>query len=284
MVLERELLQALVEEHPLDAASWLEAMTSPDAAQILSLLTAEACSLVLERMSPVSGARALLEVPVAHAGPALEEVRSDAALRLLRVTNPERQAALLATFVPERRDMFGRQLSYPDGTAGALLDPRVLSLREECSAADALDRVRLAPDELTYYLYVVDDQQRLTGVLNLRELLRARAGQQLGSICRRVVHTLSARSPWDAVLAHRGWRSVHALPVVDEHGVFLGAIRYKVLKQVEQDLAESDGFEAPAAGAGSALGELYGLSVRGLLEWGAALVQGSAAPAPGRRR
>jgi magnesium transporter len=284
MQLERVLLEALVEEHSSDAASWLEAMPATDAAAVLELLSVEACSTVLQEMSPLSGARALAEVSVAHAGRALRGMRTDSALRLLRAVSQERRTALLTTFEFDRRERFGRQLNYPEGTAGALMDPRVLSLRESCSAADALERVRLAPDEVTYYLYVVDDEQRLIGVLNLRELLHARPGQQLGSICERAVHTLSARSPWDAVLAHHGWRWVHALPVVDERGVFLGAIRYKVLRQIEHDLGADAGLGVTASGAGNALGELYGLSVRGLLEWGVGFVQGITVPDLRRRR
>lgn len=284
MELERELLEALIEEQPSDAATWLEAMNSTDVAGVLELLSVETCSVVLSRMSPLSGARALQELAIGHAGKALREMRSDAALRLLRAVSPERRTVLLGTFEPAPRERLTRQLRYPDGTAGALMDPHVLSLREGCSAAEALERLRLTPEEVTYYLYVVNDQQRLTGVLNLKELLRARPGQQLGSLCRRSVHTLSARSPWDALLAHRGWRWVHALPVVDEHGIFLGAIRYEVVKQIEQDLSGDAGLSVSPAGASSALGELYALSVRGLLEWGVGLVQGSHIEAPGRRR
>jgi magnesium transporter len=283
MELERELLEALVAEYSSDAASWLEGMAPADVAAILELLSVEACAIVLQEMSPLTGARALSGVSVAHAGQALREARTDTALRLLRAASAETRAALLASFEPERRARFARQLTYPEGTAGALMDPRVLSLRESCSAGDALDRVRRAPDEVIYYLYVVDDEQHLVGVLNLRELLQARPGQQLGSVCQRGVHTLSARSPWDAVLAHGGWRSVHALPVVDERGVFLGAIRYEVLKQIEHDLVAGE-VGVSASGAGSALGELYGLSVRGLLEWGVGLVQGVAVTDVGRRR
>jgi magnesium transporter len=284
MELERELLEALVAEYPSDVATWLEEMASADVANVLTLLSVHACSVVLQQMSPLPGARALSEVPVAHAGQALREVRTDTALRLLRAASAESRAALLSTFEPERQGRFARQLNYPEGTAGALMDPQVLSLRESCSAQSALERVRRSSGEVTYYLYLVDDDQRLVGVLSLRELLHLRSGQQLGSVCQRAVHTLSARSPWDAVLAHDGWRWVHALPVVDERGVFLGAIRYEVLKQLEHELSAGEGMAVSASGAGSALGELYGLSVRGLLEWGAGLVHGVSATDIGRRR
>jgi magnesium transporter len=283
MELEGKLLEALVAEYSSDAASWLEGMPPDDVAAVLEHLSVEACSVVLQEMSPLAGARALSGMSVAHAGQALREARTDTALRLLRAASAEARAALLACFEPERRARLLRQLNYPEGTAGALMDPRVMSVRESCSAADALDRIRLAPDEVIYYLYVVDDEQHLVGVLNLRELLQARPGQQLGSVCQRGVHTLSARSPWDAVLAHGGWRSVHALPVVDERGIFLGAIRYEVLKQIEHDLSAGQ-VGVTTSGAGSALGELYGLSVRGLLEWGVGLVQGVAVTDVGRRR
>lgn len=272
--LERALLEALVAEHPADAAHWLEEMASADVSQILELVAAEGVARLLEHMSPLLAARALATTSTAQAARALGLLRTDVALRVLRAVAPERREDLLDELSPERREQLHRQLSYPEGTAGALMDPRVLRLRQSTTVSDALESVRSQADEVLYYLYVVDEQQRLMGVVNLRKLLQSRPGQQLGSLCRRDVYTLPARSPWEAVLAHRGWRSVHALPVVDERGRFLGAIRHEVLEQIEQGMAEEAGEASPGTLAASALGELYGLSVRGLLEWGAALVGG----------
>lgn len=272
MELEASLLSALVAAHPNDAASWLESSPAAEGAAVLSALSADAAALVVQRLPSLVAARALSELGAGEAGRILSCLEATAAPRVLRAMAPAGQQAALESLEPERRSLLQRQLAYPAASAGALMDPAVSSFLESCSVEDALERIRNRDEPVIDYLYVTDELQHLSGILHLPDLLRARASDRLGSLCRRDVVALPARAPATAVLAHPAWRWLHALPVVSETGVFLGVLSFEALRQLE--LPADARAVAPEAVAGAALGELYALSLRGLLEGAAALMAG----------
>jgi hypothetical protein len=94
----------------------------------------------------------------------------------------------------------------------------------------------------------------------------------------RVEH-VPAWTPAAAVRTHPGWRSFHAMPVTDEAGRLIGAIRYQTLRRLEQE-AEAGGGAGPLSVTVSALAELFHLGVVGLIEGVAAT---AAAPRGPRR-
>jgi len=185
------------------------------------------------------------------------------------------RAQLLAALPADTREPLARILPYPLGTAGAAMDPAVFRLPDDVIVADARARLRLAARDLLYYVYVVDREQHLVGVLDIPELLLAPARERLSAVMRRDVDQLSAWMPVAMVQEHPGWQQFHALPVVDEEQRLLGAIRYQTLRQIEQESGE----RAPDATllTARALGELFQISTTGL-------VAGVAATAAGARR
>jgi magnesium transporter len=143
------------------------------------------------------------------------------------------------------------------------MDPEVLALPADVSAGEALDRIRAVPEHARYNVYVVDRDQRLVGVVNLRELLLARPPDRLDDLMVRKPLHLPAMASRADVLAHPGWKEVHALPVVDEQGAYLGAIRYRTLRRLEEELLQRPGEDGDAT---AALGQLFATAATGLLE------------------
>jgi magnesium transporter len=133
-----------------------------------------------------------------------------------------------------------RLLRYAEGTAGALMDPSVLSVSENVTAEEALERLRRSPQHALYYVYVVSGDQRLVGVMNIRELMAARPDQRLGMVAILTVESLPARSSWQSIVAHPAWKRFHALPVVEADGRLLGALRYEAVRTREALLGSSE--------------------------------------------
>jgi magnesium transporter len=112
-----------------------------------------------------------------------------------------------------------------------------------------------------YNVYVVDRQQHLVGVLNIRTLFSARPKGSVKSVMRGDLVYLRARTDLTAVTAHPAWLEFDALPVVDASGLFLGVIRHKTLRQLVRPATE--GNLATNLGVVVSLTELYW---RGLAE------------------
>lgn len=251
----RLLSRAFLEAHPDDAARILERFISEEAAALLEEISPTLAAALLPPMAPVAGAECLGRMATDRAAAVIAELDLDAAALLLRRMELAPRARVLEALPDPVAGPLGFLLRYPEGTAGALMDPRVLALPHDLAVGEALARVRRAPRLVLYYLYVVDRRQALVGVLNLRELLLAPRHVALDAVMRPHVARLSARADRATIVAHPGWREFHALPVVDEAGAFVGVVRYETLRRLEVEPAT--GPEGPrAVGAVVSLGEL----------------------------
>ena len=272
MTLERELARAFLEEHPREAALALERMPPAERAAVLRVAPEEASGALTE-MVAAAAAESLALLEPSEAAPAIDRLEPDVAIALLRRLPPE-TAHRLVTGLPEgKQESLRRALRYPEGTAGAVMDPMVLAVPDDILVGEARVRLRREARGLLYYLYVVDRQGALVGVLDIPELMRARARDLIGSVMHSPVSHVPAWTPAAAVRAHPGWRSFHALPVTDEAGRFAGAIRYQTLRRLEHE-ADAAGTAAPTGLTVGALGELFHLGIAGFVEG----VAGAASP------
>lgn len=282
MALEARLLEAFVDAHPAEAARALELMSASGAAEVISELPSKLCAELLRWLAPVLAARSLESVPVERAARTLSFTRQDIAAAILRAMSPRHRSIIMESMSPKAQKATRSLLRYAEDTAGALMDPEVLTVAESVSVADALERIRQSPRHALYYLYVVTEDQKLVGVVNIRELMEARPDQVLGLVGARPAESVSARASWRAVVAHPGWRRFHALPVVEADGRFVGAVRYESVRNLEERLSGAR-LEDEGAQTALALGELYGLGLRGLVESATAAVVGSGEPERGSK-
>ena len=263
MTLTQKLARHAMEEHVDSAASVLERLDPDSIAPLLERGHVAGIAGVVERLSPHRVASVLGLFSPERTAEVLGALPADAATRALRRLDPARHEGVLALMDRRRARSIRTVLRFPPRSAGGLMDPDVLALPAELSAREALKRIREAPELSRYNLYVLDPQQRLSGALNLRELLLARGSVLLGNLMTRNPHRVTALADSATVLTHPGWKDVHALPVVDHADVFLGAIRYRVLRQLEEELL------APASGdieASAAFAQIIAAGARGLLD------------------
>lgn len=263
MALEQDLADALIREHPERAALALEALEAGAVVPLLARGEAAERARLLQRLSPSRAARVIALLPRARAAVLLAHPALDDAVRIVRRLEPEAREELLPLLAARRARAIRALLAFPEGTAGALMDPDVLALPRDLSAEDALARVRSEPESARYDLYVVDPEQRLVGALNLRELMLASPAQRLGELMVPEPFSLPSSADRSAVVTHPGWKEVHALPVVDEQGRYLGAVRYRRLRELEQELLGKRE-EDPRTSA--ALGQLFAAGAAGLFE------------------
>ena len=278
MNLEQQLLAQFATDHPAEVAAALAAMSHREAALVIGDLAPAVAAGLLHYLPSLSAALALEQLSTEEAAAVLIAVRPDIAATILRATPSEHRAAVIACFPPRLRAEISDLLIYAEDTAGALMDPEVLTAFEQESVRQVLERVQRNPEHALYYLYVVADDQRLIGVVNMRELMSAWPDASLTSVCTRHVASIAASATWQTVVGHPAWGSVHALPVVDETDRFVGVIRYKTARDLERRQA-SDALTDSGLQTASALGELFGLGLRGVFHWPASGTAGG----PGKR-
>lgn len=267
MNLERQLLTQFATDHPAEVARDLAAMSSQEAALVLGDLVPAVAAGLLHYLPSLSAAFALEQLCTEEEAAILIAVRPDIAAPILRTTPSKRRTAVVNHFPSRLQATISSLLIYAEDTAGALMDPEVLTALYQEPVSQMLKRLQRNPEHALYYLYVVADNQRLVGVVNMRELLMgARPDVSIASVCTRNVASIAASATWQTVVGHPAWESVHALPVVDQAGRFVGVIRYETARDLERRRA-GDALTDHSRQTVAALGEVFGLGLRGMFQW-----------------
>ncbi|NNK42287.1 MAG: magnesium transporter [Myxococcales bacterium] len=282
MELESRLLEAFADAHPAELARALESLSAENAAEVMGELAVDRLAELLLWFAPPSAAHSLELVEEKKAAAALSATRHDISASILRAMGGEPRSRVVELLSPAARKATKEVLRYAQDTAGAVMDPQGFAIAESVSAGDALARLRSAAKHALHYVYVVSEDQKLVGVVNLPELVAARPDQLLGLIAVRPVQSVSARATSKAILAHPAWRRFHALPVVESGGRFVGVLRYASIRKLEERMLDTE-IQDHASQTAAALGELYGLGLRGLVEPAAAVVMGSGKAEGGRK-
>lgn len=168
----------------------------------------------------------------------IEEFRDSELLEIVNSMAPDDRAGLfdelpprlvrrvLAQLSPEERQATSQLLGYQAGTAGRLMTPEYIALRYNLTIKEASDRIRqLARDrEVSYYVYVVDEQRRLMGVASLRDVLLADLDQFLGDIINPDVVFAQTDTDQEEVARSIQRYDLVALPVVDRDHTLVGVV------------------------------------------------------------
>jgi magnesium transporter len=131
-------------------------------------------------------------------------------------------------------------LQYPSDTAGGLMTSQFFALAQSVRVAEAIDEVRKAPYcEMIFYLYVLDENERLVGVSSLRQLILADPEKTLGQIMNpRVVRVGTDTPQTDIADLVKRYRLL-ALPVVDDMDVLVGIVTVDdIIDTIEQDVSD----------------------------------------------
>jgi magnesium transporter len=252
----QDLSLAYLERHPAAAAAVLERLEAAQAAPLLGAAPPEVAARVLGAMAPLAASACLVVLPLEAAGATFGAMPPAIAAALLRRVPADRVEHLVAAVRDDRARAIRRLLRYRQSEVGALVDSNVPGLPANQHAADALAWVRQHPDRAESTLFLVDRDQQLRGTLPLQVLFGAEDTATLESLGQPVAFRLLASTPLVAALDSAAWLDRPVVPVVDERGVYLGALRYGTLRH----LADAERARTPSTTPIQTLlnlGELY---------------------------
>ncbi len=242
---------ALVEATPGEAADILEAIGGAAAGELLTDLDADDAAEVLEELRDELAAEILSGMSADDAAGLLTEMEpEDAADVLAAVDDADRIEELLTRMDTESE--VRQLLAYAPDSAGGLMTTDVAALPVGMTVGEAIERIRHLQEELEHlaYVYVVDDQRRLLGVISFRDLVFSRPGRGLDEVMVTdpvKVHTSTDREEI-AELVQR--YNLVGVPVVDFGGVLQGMVAAdEIIEAIRQEASEDF---ALAMGAGSA--------------------------------
>jgi magnesium transporter len=223
----REAVRTVLRQLPPDeAADILIALPPPDLATAVALLGTEALAHLLKHTPAVTAARLLDKLGRAQAADVLEEMDPDDATDVVEELEPSEAEAILVEMEPSEAEEIRELLQYPPHSVGGRMTPEFVAITPHLTVDEALAVLRrvAAEAETIYYVYVVDAQDRLLGVLSMRDLVLARPGARVQDVM--VREPIKVRATDDQEVAARllAEHRFLAIPVVDEQDRLIGII------------------------------------------------------------
>jgi magnesium transporter len=227
-------------EHPAQAADVIDGFGRAAAVELLGEHEADTLASVWGHLSPARIDEVVPALPEKLLKQALHALDPGVlAVSLPRISDDSRDRCL--ALLPRRAEAEVRRLmDYPPGSAGRVMDSRIPSFRGDQTAGATLEQLRQGKPKDLRQLFIVDSERRLTGTVDIQDLMIAEPTDLLKEIARA---PSAAVSPFDdrEEVAER-LRDYHAdvLPVIDIHGRLIGAIHHEALLKTLEEAASVD--------------------------------------------
>ena len=212
--------------HPADIADIVEEMAADERREVFEQLDIETAAEALSEIEPEMQASIVRDLPEERAADILDEMAPDEAADLLQDLPEERREEIVELMQPDEAHDVEELLTFDEESAGGIMTTDFIALGAELTAAQAIDKLReLQPDpELTYYLYVIDSEGRLDGVISLRDLVVSKPEIKLAQVMDPHVLKVDATTTKEDVAALIAKYDLLALPVVDARGKLIGTV------------------------------------------------------------
>jgi magnesium transporter len=261
------LVKRFIDVDPQQAALALEGLPEAEAGALLGSLPVTSAAACLDHARPDFAAAVLQRLAPEATAPLFLRMEPDHAADVIRAHAEPARHSLLAALPPDFSRRVREMLTYPDGSAGRLMKSSVLSFHKDLTVREVISRLRAKGTKRTHsYAYVVGPEQKLLGVLNMRDLIMAAPDQALGAIMRDVFSVPPFMDREELVHLSRE-RNYLYFPVADPHGRLLGAVRAKdILESSEAQATQDIQMMFGAGGEERALSPVH-IKMRQRLPW-----------------
>ncbi|GAC1389852.1 MAG: CBS domain-containing protein [Vulcanimicrobiaceae bacterium] len=212
--------------HPSELAEIISDLSAREAAAVIHQLDDETAADALEHLDADLQKSIIRDIGTERAADIIEEMDSDDAADLLGELPEEHQSELLAEMNAYTADELRELVKYAEHTAGGLMTTDYLWIYPHRTTESTIKKIReIGPEsEFIYYLYVVDKDDTLLGVLSLRTLLLALPTAFIDKIMDTDIVTVHPNASGEDVAATIARYDLMACPVVDDHGKMLGIV------------------------------------------------------------
>ena len=240
---ESRLEEALADAHPADIAHLLPELAHGQQLTIFRLLPPDRAGDVLSEVDNrtlIDLVAALGEVEVSRI---FDQMPPDHVAEVVEELSPAQAEKVLDLMADARSEEVQDLLEYGEDTAGRLMSPNVVAVRDDESVADVIEHVRKSATEgRGFEVYAVDDHRRLLGTVPLRRLLTAAPLTKVSAIRDPDVVSVAPEMDQEEVARLVAKYDLVAIPVVDRNNRLLGTITVEDIIDVLGEEASEDIF------------------------------------------
>ena len=210
---------------------------SEDTAEFLNELDESISIRLLENESPERIAQIL------------EYASSNEQAYLMGLVDDKYASSVIDLLKAEKQEELEEMMAYPEDSAGILMYTDVFTLHEDTKAKDAIYALQDQGDaEMVFYLYTLDNDGRLTGVISLRDLVTTRGDTMLKDIMSKQIHVVRPETDQEEVARIVSQYNFLAVPVVDSDERLLGIVTVEDVVDIIREEATEDFLQMVGAG------------------------------------
>lgn len=218
--------QMVSELHPADIAEIISQVSHKEGASFFKGLDVETAAEALSELEPEVQAAIITGMDTDKAADIIEEMPPDEAADVLSDLPVDKAKEILESIEKEEAEDIQELLGHEEDTAGGLMTNDFITYPPEISVKDAIEKFRKDAEdvETVYYLYITDPDEKLLGVVSLRELLLAPLDAKLSDILETKLKTVTPDTDEIEVAEIVAKYNLVAIPVVDTEGFMLGIV------------------------------------------------------------
>jgi magnesium transporter len=236
--------EAIMDElQPYDIAQIYENLPEKHKTRFLLFLKIDLLADLIEELNREQQIEVLNKLGIEKAGKVLDLMDNDDLASLLDDLSPEKISGLLAGMKQEESKIVQDIMKYPPETAGRLMTNRFVWIRNYYTVKEAVEKLKVFAEfaETINYLYVVDQDRKLVGVVSYRDLLLAEPDEIIRNIMYERVISVDVNTDQEEVARLIERYDFLALPVVNEDKILTGIVTVDdiidvVIKEANEDI------------------------------------------------
>lgn len=272
----RRLARILQRVDDVQIAGQLDNLPPEDQDRILQILPVERRASVFAELREETAAELVSRLAPEEVAVLLDDLDADDVADILGRVDESRLRQILARLDPADADEVEQLLGYDENTAGGIMSLDFICVFDNVTVAEAVRVVQQVddPPDQAFYVYVVDEDERLVGVVSLRGLLTSRPDEPIREVMEPELVYVDREADQEEVADVAMRYDLVAVPVVDEQRRLVGVVTIDDIVDVIREEATEDILKM--AGAGEELFETrsFWRSFRARMPWLAAAAVG----------
>lgn len=222
---DRDIHSFLQQVEPEDVAEMLGEFSAGDKLRIFNLLDEENAAVVLDDTDSESRFAILQKVKSDRLAGVLDHMPADEAADLIEEVPEKEREDFFELMKAEDAEEAREILSYPEDSAGRVMNLEFVYVKENKDVEDAIGHIRdLKTDEEFLYVYVVDNDMKYRGAVSIRKLLTSPRGTLIKDIMEQDVSAVSVKEDQEKAALIMKKYDFFSLPVIDDNGRLVGRI------------------------------------------------------------
>ena len=236
------LHKLLLDSNPVDVAELMNELTDQDLLMAFRILPKNLAADVFSRVDSDTQQKIVESVSEAEVGRIVNELFVDDAVDFIEEMPAVVVKKILKNASPEMRKEINLLLSYPEDSAGTIMTTEFVDLRAGLTVKEAIARIRKIgiDSETINVLYVIDDNRRLLGLLEIRKIILSTPEALIGDIMDTNVVKVNTLSDQEEVAALFKKYDLLAMPVVDTEDRLVGIVTVDDILDVIEEENEED--------------------------------------------